>query len=238
LIKKENYIKIVEVLDKMEPICKDKNIILHYTYNWSFVQDGERLSVKDERPFLYNQTFVYDFYGIMIRSYKKGGSKHKFIQFVILYDDDSHFNQLNKNIHTEDILKQYYLFQMNIHLLRLNKQSNIKEEIITFFRKIIKVNDYIAMNTIIPEGPLFLPVKKYLEDDTDLNIFKEDYKYNHILSIINSKRFEEDDANSEDEELIYDLKKDCTDIPGDVGYKLPTGMFKKILNKNALLGKH
>nr|QZX42881.2 hypothetical protein [Mimivirus sp.] len=71
--------------------------------------------------------FVYDYFCVF---YHNG----KIIVFIIdIYD------KLNdSNTHTNQIFKQYILHQMNIHLLRINTNRKIKNQILIFMKKIKK----------------------------------------------------------------------------------------------------
>lgn len=168
LSKKKQY--IIKVLDTFE---YTHNMI--YIYEWSMAQEGVHLTVFHKPEINYGQPFVYDFYGITI--------DHGLLnQFVILYDDETHFDLSSKdynNIHVNDIYKQHILFQMNIHLLRLNRKSKILDEITSFLDKIINATNYISINPITPQKKLFNKnAKKYIPD---LDNFAKDYNYNHVV---------------------------------------------------------
>ena len=146
---------------------------LEYTYQWSFEQEGIHLHMKKLPELNYRQNFIYDFYGLSTH-------KNHLVQFVILYDDNSHFDTSSNNFvktHTEDIYKQFMLFHMNIHLLRLNRNSNIKTEIFSFLKNIKYTTKYIAVNPIKPINKLF---NKDIDDlMPDVKQFQDDYNYNH-----------------------------------------------------------
>ena len=104
-------------------------------------------------PFCKNKnTLEYDFYCVM--TYNK-----YIIQFVIEYDGEQHFRQIgnydHNGCHKHDILKQYYVSQLNIHMLRLNDGSNIKTSIIDFINKILVTNKYVIVNKIVAKKELF-----------------------------------------------------------------------------------
>jgi hypothetical protein len=95
----------------------------------------------------------YDFFCILIYD-------ERLVVFNIEYDGDQHYHEssifdnfcLN---HKNDILKQYYLTQLNIHLLRLNAQSNIVDDILNFIEIIIYAERYVIMNGLLPIKTLF-----------------------------------------------------------------------------------
>lgn len=61
--------------------------------------------------------------------------KDKLIHFAIMY---VHSNEKSPEKHQIDIINQYMMWQMNIHLLRLNNKNmlNYKTEIKSFINKI------------------------------------------------------------------------------------------------------
>ena len=190
-----NELKIMQILDKlMENSIKIK---LFYVYEWTFLQEGNHLSVMKRATINYEQAFIYDFYCVII-------NHGQLVQFVIEYDNDTHFDSYSKNfkkIHTRDIIKQIMLFQMNINLLRLNKNSDMKKEITAFIKKIKNTTKYIIWNKIIP-------VVKYLDQKHDSVIFCKDYEYNHIIFLkipfVKTPKYDSD----EDEFFEYLSTKD------------------------------
>lgn len=91
----------------------------------------------------------FDFYCIMIYN-------DRLIQFVIEIDGIQHKTNgfcKNKNHdfnsqNVRDIMKQYYLSQLNIHLLRISDFQNISEQINVFIVSIITTTKYIIANPI------------------------------------------------------------------------------------------
>lgn len=141
-------------------------------FKWDFFQE------KNDEKFIFEKKYIKlphircDFLGILINE-----DNNKLIIFAVEYDGKSHFGISNK-IHINDIIKQYYLFQMNVHLLRLNNTLNIKNEIFRFIDLILNSNEYVILNAISPNHNLFSHIKiNYIE------CFYENYNYNHILFI-------------------------------------------------------
>ncbi|AVL94391.1 hypothetical protein ma15 [Moumouvirus australiensis] len=126
--------------------CLDKIKDLYYFvgYKWNCCRNKNVLQ--------------YDFFCLKVVK------KHMYI-FNIEFDGGQHFksNKLYdfQNIHRNDILKQYYMVKMNIHMLRLNDFLNIKKEINNFIEKIITSDKYIIQNPIQPIPELF--------DDTNIH---------------------------------------------------------------------
>lgn len=94
-------------------------------------------------------TFEFDFYCILIHN-------SRLIHFVIEADGIQHKPNFqnkkygNKNQHVCDILKQFYLSQLNVHLIRINPSTidNAYEHINLFITKIINSSRYIIHNPI------------------------------------------------------------------------------------------
>lgn len=213
---------IMKNLDKLEY----QNII-SYVYKWSFKQKGEHTSLIKSATINIHHSHIYDFYGIIINYSQMN-------QFVILYDDDTHFdNKLDSftKIHVNDIYVQFVLFQMNIHLLRLTKNSNIKKEIFNFVKIIKNTTNYITINPIKPEHKIF---KKSIEI-FELQEFSHDYNYNHI--IFNKNPIKEDEIfDSEDDKFINKLiTKKIYDKPADNSFNINDKLITKIISKNEKL---
>ena len=95
-----------------------------------------------------NFLLEFDFYCIMFH-------ENRLIQFVVEVDGTQHqtggFSRKNKDSelnspHVCDIMKQYYLSQMNIHLLRINNVSNAEEQTRQFIENIVTSTKYVIMN--------------------------------------------------------------------------------------------
>jgi len=94
----------------------------------------------------------FDYYCIMIY-------RNRLIIFVIEVDGDQHntggFNKksIRDDIdfqHVRDVLKQYYLSQMNIHLLRVNETESVYYQITKFIQLLIDTDDYVVVNRRVP----------------------------------------------------------------------------------------
>ena len=129
-------IKIIKYLSKCD-------LIYYQNYRFSFCKNKISLS--------------YDFLCVIIK-------EDSLIMFVVEFDGDQHFKENSlfdfKNNHIRDILKQHYLRQLNIHLLRLNEESNIEEELDNFIQKVSKTGVYLCQNPL-------KPIEEYFNDDSD-----------------------------------------------------------------------
>ena len=127
--------KIIHILDNIP------NIIYFYKHRWDIIK--------------YKHTLEYDFYCIYIYD-------NNLVQFVIEFDGEQHY-QIKKDehivCHIRDIIKQYYLSELNIHLLRLNKSTTISDTIENFIKEIVKTNTYIIKNAIQPKEEYFQNTK-------------------------------------------------------------------------------
>ena len=129
---------VMNVLDK---IATDKRWKFYYFYNYrGFVCKNINL-------------LSYDFFCILV-------FKNKLFMFVIEYDGAQHFknnpkyNNLDET-HKHDILKQYYLSQLNVHLLRLADDSDIKYDIDNFMKQIQHTDKYVVVNRMESDTKLF-----------------------------------------------------------------------------------
>ena len=123
--------------------------------------------------------------------------------FVIEFDGSQHrkeikyFKDYTEN-HIRDIMKQYYLYQMNIHLLRLEKTNNIYIEINQFIKSIIKTNKCLVINPIVPEK------EKFNNESINFGL-KHYYDYysvnqnNHFKTVNGVVEIDDDDFDSSGE---------------------------------------
>jgi hypothetical protein len=180
---------IFRLLYKLEDKYK-----ISFMFKWSFQQEGDHTSTMKAATVNFDGDLEYDFYVIMIYD-------NRLIQFVIEYDksDDDRSN---------DSFKEYCLFQMNIHLLRLNNKSNIKKEIVNFIRTIRSTKTYVTKNCIERE---MIDVS-----DEVLEQFESDYKYNHVIYLKNpmskidldiEEEFPDDDPDEETYQVSGDFFK-------------------------------
>ena len=121
----------------LKHLCKKK--LIHYqNYRFSFCKNKISLS--------------FDFLCVIIK-------EDSLVMFVVEFDGDQHFKQNSlydfKSNHQRDILKQHYLRQLNIHLLRLNEESDFEEELDNFIKKVSKTGVYLCQNPIEPIEELF-----------------------------------------------------------------------------------
>ena len=128
------------VIDCLDLLKKQYDIIYFYKFRWPFCKDKGVLE--------------YDFYCILL-------CDDYLYQFVIEFDGGFHFQRDTdfidfRTYHVHDILKQYYLFQRSIHLLRLNNKYNIVDQIISFINNVIGSKKYVIINKIEPVFRYFL----------------------------------------------------------------------------------
>jgi hypothetical protein len=192
------------ILDKLV-----KKYKFFYIKHWSFTND-------------LNQPggLIYDFYGIFIHN-------GVLVQFVIECDNDDHFNCRSSkftSIHINDIIKQYYLFQINVHLLRLNNKSDAKHIVPRFLKTIANTQQYVIWNKIRAIPGLFTSRSK----NDDLMRIYNNYVENHNNYLKMDKR-----ADLE-ENVVYDPKKDInfTSEPADIGFTVSDGVINSILKKS------
>jgi len=105
--------------------------------------------------FRFREHLRLDFFCILVL-------KHKIVPFVIEFDGEQHYNSNARHAdvkcadsHVRDILKQYYLAQMGIHLLRVRQRDCSTRVIIQFVADIAKSDMYIQANPILPEAAFF-----------------------------------------------------------------------------------
>ena len=170
-------------------------------FDWTFECDDEHTNACKKQPYIFNLKFKVDVYGCFFTG-KKYSSTRKMFQIAIDYDSSS------KKITINNYLKQYYLKKMNIHFLRLNKNSYYKSEIRNFIKKIKENNIYIIQNG--------LPVLRYeLNIENKLVDFYNDYEYNHHLYLnVHDKHKNDGLSVSEDDNQIF--SEEPTDESGTV----------------------
>lgn len=129
------------IMKCLEELKNSYNLYYFYSYRWDFCMDKMQLE--------------YDFYCILIDL-----KRNHLVQFVIECDGDQHFGESNmynyEYIHVHDIMKQHYLREMNIHLLRLTNEKHIKKYIVNFIDSIMVTDVYISVNTLKPCAKLFV----------------------------------------------------------------------------------
>lgn len=192
---------------------RDKMGYLSYVPKWTFVQLDAQSEPTRSSTIMYKQKFVYDFFGTVTQH-------NHLIMFVILYDNATHFDTTHKDyakIHQIDIYKQHILFQLNVHLLRINARHDTETEISTFLDALIGSTTYIVQNPIKPIYNLF---KNSDILTANFNMFVENYKFNHKLYFKKTNK----------EILIYDpvdneyyekITEPQTDKDNTVAYIMP-----------------
>ena len=129
-----------KIMACLDDISREHRLYYFYSYRWDFCR-------KDKLP------LEYDFYCVLIDL-----DNVSFVQFIIEFDGEQHSDASslynNKNIHVHDLLKQYYLREMNIHLLRLTGENHVGRSIRKFINDVSKTTKYMAVNAIKPDGRL------------------------------------------------------------------------------------
>lgn len=220
LFPKNNYLPCyTELPDKVRAINDILDNIIDYfsnkkkdtckmscVYKWTFITEGEHHTLSQKIPINFTNNLVYDIFGQIIYD-------DKLILFVIDY--------VEKEDYQTGIMKQHMLYQMNIHLLRLNKKLDLQATIKHFIGKIMKTNDYVIMNK------LDFDVELFGEIDEELLEFVNEYELNHVAYLKNPKkktRIREDDDDELDEE------------PVDEKSVVDKNMFKKLVSRKMYLG--
>jgi len=124
----------IKVLDVLNDLMKEYDMVFIYKHRFDFCKFLSELE--------------YDFFCLVL-------CENKIIPFVIEVDGDQHFKKNNfydfEVIHTRDIVKQYYLHRLNIHLLRINERTkNIEFVIRDFMYRLTTFNYYLMVNPIVP----------------------------------------------------------------------------------------
>lgn len=118
----------------------------------------------------YEIVLEYDFFCLMV-------DNGKLIPFVIETDGDQHYDCNHFFFgdgasHIRDVVKQYYLRCMNVHLLRVRNINSLFADVMEFIKKIINSKVYVVTNPI-------KPIKKYFESDE--TIFGLQYFYDFCV---------------------------------------------------------
>jgi len=174
------------------------SLSVDYIPQWSFTLVEQHLSSNKKMPYSFETDLQVDFYGYIL------DKKNKMIQYAIIYDEST----------ANDYLAEYYLRQINIHLLRLNKKSDIGREIGKFFRIVAKTDKYLVRNGFNIDS---------LKDDVenDLAIFYKDYYYNHII-YLKYKKSDDELADLSDDDLV-----NYSEDPCDEGYVTNIDLSKR-----------
>nr|WBF70492.1 hypothetical protein [Megavirus caiporensis] len=210
--KKNNNEKIIKNI--LENISNKYN--LSYIYKWTFTTKGSHNRSNTLPTINFINNFVYDYFCVLYYG-------EKMIVFVIdIYDKIN-----DSNTHTNQIFKQYILHQMNIHLLRINTNHKIKNQILIFIKKIKKTTKYVCHGFIkpIPELINIDLIKKLYQD------FSNDYFNNHIIynKLYLHKNYS-DNNNNNDIILINSQKNNINlGYPRDKSIKINKNTLDNIL---------
>lgn len=171
-----------KVMNFLEILSKKFHFCYNYLHKWSFCINVRKLE--------------YDFYCVMYY-------EERLFHFVIEFDGEQHYERNDfhdyENIHRLDILKQHYLHEMGIHLLRLRKNDNIRKTIVDFINKILTLNTYVITNGIEPNETIINGTHEH----NGLKVF---YKhYDKTYKLYNRRYYSRWHNEDEDEE------NDCND---------------------------
>ncbi|MEM0353957.1 MAG: hypothetical protein QXW79_00110 [Thermoplasmata archaeon] len=190
-------------------------ILTHLSSNdRKIIQTLEELSKKYSLSYTYHWTFgkqnlMHDFYIILVHN-------NRLIQFVIDH---------RIGCEVDDIVRQYILFQLNVHLLRLVDRKQIKKNIIKFVDKLTKTHHYLVLH------------EKKINQKNISNIlqnkcfisFCKDYQRNHIIYL----KMKRSDDNFSDE----DSDTSIINQPVDIFSVVSQETFKKLTGKRIIFHK-
>lgn len=166
----------------------NKNLVV-FASPWSFYLQENHQNAEETEPYNFNLRFRIDFYCYFFNS------RSEMVQFAV---------EVCENVSLAYLLKQYYLCQMNIHLLCLNKYSNIEKELGSFIYKINHTENYTVVNEKKYNLENLTPSLK-LSLETYLFSFYQEYNKNHILYLKLSKKAERIADIDADEEETQNL---------------------------------
>lgn len=186
-----------------------EKISADYLPNWSFKLLDKQLSTHEKIPYSFQTDLYVDFLGYIIY-------KDKLIFYAIIVD-------LEK-LTIGDYLKQYFLQQMNIHLLRINFSSKIELEIKSFLTRICKSRKYIINNGLNSANFKYSTIEL-------LKQFYDDYQYNHI-NFLKYREHNNDNNNDDDDEII-----NYSEEPGDIAVNVPSNIIHYLSDKKFIFTK-
>jgi len=203
----------------IEKISKKLDEInIRHVINWTFKHDEEYVSANKIKPYSFDVDLRINFLGLIFVGKKK--LIKKMVLFAIEYDESG------KEFRISDYLKQYYLRQMNVHLLRLNNKMNLRKEINRFIKEILDSSTYVVMNGLI----------KTIKNDVSnkLNIFYENYEYNHNLyyKYYDKKKMEGVEDLKEDNRIEKYGEKPC-----DEASVVPAGFLESLMDGKYIFSK-
>jgi len=216
---------IRDILDKM--ILKvGKNFT--YVQNWNFLIEGQHNNLLSKPKINIEQSFLCHFYGLTMWN-------NQLVKYVIIYDRDEDFDPRSRNCkqnHLNRIIQQYILWQTNIHLLRLNKSSDIQKEIKTFFHNIRNNINYVRQNAIQPIREFFVRTERV----RPLVNFQTEYKQNHIIYLKyhhkKNPKYDTDDNEFFDQLIMTDM---YSERPMDRAIVIPSDFANQIINEKSKL---
>lgn len=209
---------ITAILDKLN---------IDHVINWSFNYSEDHVNSTKIKPYSFDidGDIRVDFFGCMFIKTKSILTK-KMIMFAIEYD------HMQKKITDRDHLKQYFLRKMNIHLLRLNNNCNMKAVIKKFLQKIRQCDNYIIINGLaqrtINLDSVCIDSKSTAKQIIDS--FYSNYEYNHCIYLKYHDKYKKLDLDNDDIEINTDQIIDEDDAPGAV-MPVSDAFFKKFTGR-------
>jgi hypothetical protein len=207
-----------QIINKILYKCEN-HFKLSYVPNWSFEIKGEHTSLSKRPTVNLEQKYVYDFFGMTM-------NHGQLVLFVIEFDDE--FNNYTNEQHVNDIFRQHTLFQLNINLLRLDKKSDFRKEIVGFLKRIRNTTEYVIQNPMKAIVKAFntLPASVMKEK---MDQFVTDYEYNHLIylkyPIKREPRYDSDDDDFFDKQIEVDKE------PADTAILVHADDLEKVLRK-------
>ena len=135
------------VINALNELKKKYSIFYFYKYEIPICKDIE-----------------FNFFVIIIHN-------NKLYQFVIELErfSKTHYSLQYVEYHKMSVMKDYFLYQMNLHLLRIltHQFETINKLITNFIKKILKATTYLIINKTVPE-------RKYLEDIENYYYYYDD----------------------------------------------------------------
>lgn len=204
-----------KIIDQLNKLRKKYQLYYFYKHKWPFCCNQQKLE--------------YDFYCIVVHD-------NKLIQFAIEYDGVLHFEPIfgqdsYEMHHKRDIIKQYYLFQMRVHLIRFNTNKSDFNLLDKFIFKLIGTTTYVRVNSIKFDQRIQPDNKVHSGLSFFYTFFK---KQSDALGHINVS----DDDISDDDNNI----SDSNDVPDDTdvsnkytGFHFTKKDFDKFLKNRQLL---
>lgn len=135
----------IEIMHFLDSIADNYDFYYFHSCRWDFCKDKKKLE--------------YDFYCCLFY-------EDRVLHWIIEFDGDQHRKRNNlydfESNHIHDIMKQYYLFHLNIPLLRIEDKHDIGTSIINFINDILISDNYVLHNPIKPIIKLFQDKKQHV----------------------------------------------------------------------------